>query len=101
MKNSIPPITDPLGRYWDQPPIERIAIDDTHALMTHEDFTLLPEYSASMPSGVYPGKMWRRRDGAFDPRCRPEDRRWLLCWYGIVPGDATVCSNNFREILIA
>lgn len=37
------------------------------------------EYSASMPTGVIPGKKWRRFDGDFDPTC--DDPAWLLCEY--------------------
>lgn len=39
-----------------------------------------PEYSASMPSAVVPGKRWRRHDGSFDPSW--PDPAWLLCEYG-------------------
>lgn len=38
-----------------------------------------PEYSASLPTGVTPGKRWLRHDGSFDPSC--EDPAWLLCEY--------------------
>lgn len=37
------------------------------------------EYSATYPTGVIPGKRWRRHDGAFDPTCK--DPGWLLCEY--------------------
>lgn len=94
-------MTHELSRHWDQPDQNSIILDDTHALMSQRAFEALHEYSASTPSGVYPGKMWKRHDGAFDRRCKPQDRRWLLCWYGIVPDNPNVCSNNFREILVA
>jgi hypothetical protein len=97
----IPPITDPMGKHWKQPERRRIEIDDRYALMTRADFDLLPEYSATFPTGVYPGKMWKRHDGAHDPRCPVKDRRWLLVWYGesrIGPG---YCSNNWRELLLS
>lgn len=35
----IPPITDPMGRYWDQPSRDEIIVDDTHAVMTVKTFT--------------------------------------------------------------
>ena len=100
MNTTIPPITDPMGRHWEQPPAHSILLDDTHAVMTEQTFCQLAEYSGSTPSGVYPGKMWRRHDGLFDRRCKPEDRRWLLCWFGEVPDNPKVCSNNFRVILV-
>lgn len=99
MIHPIPPITDPLGRQWRQPARSSILIDDTHAVMTVTTFAELAEYSASRPSGVYPGKMWKRHEGLFDPRCKPEDRRWLLYWYGEVDGRPDLCSNNHRVIL--
>lgn len=37
------------------------------------------EYSATMPTGVIPGKRWLRHDGSFDPTC--DDPGWLLCEY--------------------
>lgn len=37
------------------------------------------EYSSSLPTGVVPGKRWRRNDGWFDPTCN--DPGWLLCEY--------------------
>jgi hypothetical protein len=100
MNNVIPPITDPLGKHWTQPSTESMVIDDTHAIMPDSVFKALCEYSGSLPSGVYPGKMWKRNDGVFDLRCKPEDRKWLLVWYGITT-DLTKCSVNHREILFA
>ncbi len=97
--NTIPPITDPLGKHWIQPSLDKILIDDTYALMARATFDSLAEYSATIPSGVYPGKMWKRHDGLFDPQCKPEDRMWFLMWFGECE-DPGMCSNNFRAILI-
>jgi hypothetical protein len=91
MSNFIPQMTDPLGRYWSQPKTSAIEIDDTHALMSIETFEALAEYSASKPSGVYPGKMWK---------CITRDERRYLRWYGEVPNDPKVCSINTREVLL-
>lgn len=98
--NTIPPITDPMGKRWRQPDPAEIEIDCTHALMSQKTFDALPEYSCTFPTGVYPGKMWKRFDGLFDKKCKPEDRKWILMWFGECE-DPTMCSNNFREILIA
>jgi hypothetical protein len=95
----IPPMTHPLGRHWQQPPREQIEVDATHALMTEHTFRQLSEYSCSTPSGVYEGKMWRRHDGAHDPRCPPERRKWLLCWYANL--HETRCKIEMREVLLA
>jgi hypothetical protein len=84
---------------WRQPPREAIEIDGTHALMSQQTFQQLSEYSATIPSGVYPGKMWRRHDGIHDPTCPASRRRWLLCWYGPA-ADPTICTINMREVLL-
>ena len=91
MSNEIPVMTHPLSKHWRQPPLESIAIDDTHALMTTATFNALSDYSLSIPSGVYEGKMWRRHDNL---------RTWLLMWYGPAD-DPDKCSINHRVILIA
>lgn len=87
--NVIPPMTNPLGRYWLQPPAERVLVDNTHAVCSRRDFELLPEYSRSYPTGVYNGKMWRASfaDG------------WYLGWFAdsSKPG---LCSINFRKLLV-
>lgn len=86
--NLIPDITDPLGRAWNQPSRSEIDIDDTHALMDTIAFDDLSEYSCSIPSGVYDGKMWKAHIGG----------KWLLRWYGPdkKPGH---CAINQREII--
>lgn len=99
--NAIPPMTDDLSRYWKQPDLRDILIDDTHCILTQKQFNKLEEYSASYPSGVYSGKAWKRHDGAFDQRFLhaggvPE---WMLGWFGNHTEPET-CSVHFRKILI-
>lgn len=87
----IPPITDPMGAYWNQPSRDDILVDEQYAVMTMPTFTALLEYSTSLPSGVYDGKMWRRTD-------RESCVNWLA-WYG--PSDKPgMCSISHREILL-
>ncbi len=90
--NQIPIMDDPLGKYWDQPNDIRHAImDDKHVILSNYQIKQLPEYSATMPSGVYPGKCWQRVEN--------NPRRHLLVWYG----DETLkkeCPILFREILV-
>lgn len=88
--NDIPPMTDPMGQYWQQPPSDKIQTDDTHALMTEHALSRLLEYSCSMPSGVYPGKMWKLYDEV--------KQKWMLRWYGL-SDDPKKCSINTRIIL--
>ena len=99
--NHVPPMVHELGRHWRQPDPARILIDDAHALMDRATFEALPEYSGTIPTGVYPGKMWRRHDGAYEfaQRRTTKPPRWLLGWYGECD-DPKRCSVNFREVLL-
>lgn len=98
--NVIPPMTHPDGQYWKQPFRDNIIIDDKYALMSVRTFTQLLDYSGSFPSGVYPGKMWKRLDGVHNPKRTLDSCVWYLCWYSD-DGDPGFCKNNYREILIA
>lgn len=95
----IPEMTDPLGKHWQQPrDIREAPMDDKIVLLTPRQFEGLSEYSTSEPSGVYPGKCWRRREyQRFEGGLAPTGR-WFLRWYGeseIGPG---YCSNHQRQI---
>ena len=85
----IPAMTHELGKHWSQPASEAVLVDDTHAVMDTTAFDQLADYSETLPSGVYPGKMWRAKSHG----------RWMLRWYGVVDGNPDVCSNNQVEIL--
>lgn len=97
----VPPMTHELSSEWDQPDPNGWAFDDTHVVMPEADFKALREYSASIPTGVYEGKMWRRvvlgyddRDGAgLAPMVV-----WYLMWYGDPIKDR--CPIHSREILL-
>lgn len=56
--NEIPPMTHPLSRHWRQPSTSAILIDDVNAVMDVDTLGALPEYSCSLPTGAYEGKMW-------------------------------------------
>lgn len=66
----LPPMTDPMGRNWDQPKglRDRVGLFETHATIDESDWLRLRNYETTVPTGVYPGKVWRRGT--------------LLCWYG-------------------
>lgn len=66
--NEIPLITEPMGKYWTQPNPEEMAVDATHALVYDSAWGKLKNYELSLPSGCYPGKVWRCGN--------------LLRWYG-------------------
>jgi hypothetical protein len=71
-KDVIPEMTDPLGRHWSQPDRQYIFIRDGKANMCMQDFSKLSQYDTTFPTGVYPGKMWKRINGGVA----------YLCWYG-------------------
>jgi hypothetical protein len=85
----IPRATDPMAKYFDMPNRDEIVIDQTHAVMTEKTFDCLKNYSLSNPSGVYQGKMWKRKrsDG------------WFICWFTDSEQDG-FCDTNTREIII-
>lgn len=91
--NPIPPMTDPLGKYWNQPDSTGFLFDHTHVLMELKDFIQLSEYSTSTPTGVYEGKMWVSKVHTLG------GDKWYLRWYDI--SDKPNCCNiHSREILI-
>ena len=100
-QHAIPPITDSLGKGWRAPDLTGLDVRGTYALLSPSEFKALPEYSTTMPSGVYPGKAWKANamTRGNDGRPVPTDR-WLLRWFGIVPGNDRVCSNNQLEIIV-
>ena len=84
----IPEMINPLGAYWSQPHRDQIEVDETHALLNKTAFDKLSEYSQTIPTGVYEGKMWKRK----------EYKVWWLCWFGPsnLPDN---CDTNYRRIL--
>ena len=86
--NVIPKMLDPLGAHWSQPSRSEILVDDENAMMDWDTMYQLKTYDFSFPTGVYPGKMWKRKCGTL----------WYLYWYGISK-DIKKCSVNSREII--
>ena len=93
---TIPPMTHVLSRAWHQPDHRRWVFDEMHVIMPKEDFELLAEYSCSVPSGVYEGKMWRRRVPYEDA----PSHTWYLCWYDVSKKGPNFCATKQREILL-
>lgn len=92
LNNVIPPIIEPLGRFWKQPDLADILIDDTHAVVSTADFIRLADYSCSLPSGVYSGKVWRGMHS--------ETHEWQLFWYSDSRYERH-CLINRRILLVA
>lgn len=97
-KNTIPPITDPMGKYWEQPELKNILIDSEYAVMSASTFLQLKTYNSTIPNGVYEGKMWKCE--YWD--CEPKGS--MLAWYqdNGMQDDAgrKIMSIEYREILI-
>lgn len=79
----IPGITSEMGRNWDQPTRNEITfqlLEETNkplqAYMNQAALDALKEYSSSLPSGVYEGKMWK---GHW--KNAEGNLVWYLCWY--------------------
>jgi len=72
MINPIPAMIDPLSKYWEQPDHKKLTFQTDRVLMTKETINDLKEYSTSIPTGAYIGKMWKLKD----------KKGWTLCWYG-------------------
>lgn len=103
LQPTIPPMTHPLSRAWDQPLISAIEFRGDSAWMTLATFKALPEYNTTQPSGVYEGKMWKRLDGLGVNQMRrlrglpDQPMQWLLCWFG-PSDDPKYVSNNYAPI---
>ena len=88
----IPTLPYEMADLWHQPSREAIRIEGDQAFMTRKTLKYLKEYSTSFPTGVYPGKMWKRRSNEHD--------EWLLCWYGISNRGPEYCSNECRKVVL-
>lgn len=98
----IPPITDPLGKGWQQPDRFEIEIDHQYARMKRPAFERLLDYSNSMPTGVYEGKMWKSgewKTGYKSGRTVRFATQWHLHWWS-ASDDPDKCKGNTREIII-
>ncbi len=84
----IPKMTHPLGKAWSQPSRDKILVCKDHVVMSSKTLSELLDYTRSMPSGVYEGKMWKVGTDA---------GHWLLCWYGLSDKPDS-CSTNHRRI---
>lgn len=97
-RNYIPDMAHPTGKHWQQPSSEDWLFDSKCTLMTQAEFDELLNYSASTPSGVYAGKMWksfhkwREKSGIIE--------RWYLNWYEPTKND-DLLKVECREILIS
>lgn len=75
--------------YADTTRFERINLDRKGIV----DALSLSEYSATIPTGVTPGKRWRRHDGIYDPTAN--DPFWLIGEFG--PDVDGYCSIIYKR----
>lgn len=75
-----------------------ILVSNTSAMMTKDAFDKLSEYSTTLPTGVVPGKMWKKRSTTWIGEDGVQAVLWMLGWYGYEVNER--CSINFREIVI-
>lgn len=96
MNKIIPVMDDPLSKHWDQPSSDNFIIghDSDEVIMSTVDYEKLLEYSSSIPSGVYPGKMWKSIH--YDMKGKPA--RSFLMWYGEELNGS--CTVHHRQIIV-
>lgn len=92
----IPPMTDLLGRHWEAPSVEEIVFDYEYAYMTKKTFDKLGEYSTTLPSATYAGKMWK----TCIPKTKKSKLHWRLRWYEDHPTDPKKLLIPSRRIVI-
>ena len=87
-----------MRKHWDQPEDNEILVDDKHALMSAEACAKLCEYSASLPTGTWHGKRWKRevRDG---PLQYSKHVAWYMGEY-IPDPDPNFIGIKWRKIII-
>jgi hypothetical protein len=68
-------------------------------IISRQDYDELPEYSATAPTGVYYGKMWRRHNGAFDREflARGGKPTWFVCQYLPHPTKGDLCVTKMYK----
>ena len=99
MNSIIPKMTNPLGRHWHQPSSNDMLFDEDCVIMSKDEYTQLVNYSATLPSGTYEGKMWKGLQGYRDMFGKIVGTKWFLFWYYDVE-DKDQIGIETREILI-
>jgi len=87
--NVIPPITESIGRSWEQPDRSQVYVDDVNAYIAASEAKKLKRYDRSQPSGVYDGKMWVSARGTDD----------YLLWFEPTE-NPMCCATNYRKLVI-
>lgn len=87
----IPEMTDPMGMYWTQPDKSKIIVTDDDATMSRTALRKLREYSCSVPTGTYVGKMWK---------CKAPNG-WYLRWYDEIQGSDITIKSRIIKLTIS
>lgn len=72
-------------------------LDETHAVMDRATFDALMEYSASIPTGVFRGKVWKAHR---QPKGFTDPGTWWLGEYVDDPASDEYVLIIWREILV-
>lgn len=81
-------------------------LDDETAIVTRSDFEKLPAYNTTLPTGKYPGKVWKRgvvvdARGRYTREPTPDDQ-WMLGAIEADPdGEEGYVLIRWRKLLIA
>jgi hypothetical protein len=62
-----------------------------------DEFERLPEYSVTIPTGVCPGKTWRKREPY---ATETAETVWWIGQYVEVPSDLRVCAIRWFEVVL-
>jgi hypothetical protein len=70
--------------------------------LSPREFLALPEYSSTIPTGMTPGKRWRRLDGVYDRRfiAAGGKPRWMIGEFGDFVGKDRIALNWYRPIIV-
>ena len=74
-----------------------LLLDDETAVVDRRTFEALPTYSATLPTGAFVGKLWKRRE----PERTDLPATWWLGEYAAHPSDASKVLIVWRLLLVA
>lgn len=86
----IPRAANPLAKYWQQPPRDRVLVDDGLAMMAQRDFDTLQDCTGQRPAPPVEGIMWRVRFRGV----------WWLMWYERSLLTEGSVETNWRQIVV-
>jgi hypothetical protein len=93
-----------MSRVSDPPKLPPVPGADLPVLrIAQADFEVLPDYSATLPTGTTTGKRWKRLDGSFDRDflALGGQPHWLIGEYGAPSADGkSIRVNWYRPVVV-